>query len=130
MNGFGFNFGFSVNKFIPSAFFRDKTGQPLSTTITSNKIKLPTGGVLTITGGTFSIDGGEFGTTGTAEDGAIIVVQVVSSAEYETAIDGALSVDGVLYDTFTVTTMAEVITPDWTNRYNNTDHYTGSENYA
>jgi len=109
-----------------SLLFRDTTAQPSTVTI-SNRIKLPVGGALTITGGTFSINGGEYGTTGTAADGDIIRLQATSSAEYETATDIVLSVAGTVYDTWTITTVAEIVI---STRYENTDHYTGTENYV
>ena len=91
-----------------SSLFRNTSAQPSIVTF-SNKIQLPVGGELTITGGTFSVNGGEYGTTGTAVDGDIIRLRATSSAEYETATDIVLSVGGAVYDTWTITTVAEAV---------------------
>lgn len=100
----------SVNTY--PTLFRDRTSLLPTTSANypgyylSNKIQITTAGALTITGtALFSINGGEFGTTGTAATGDIIQLKADSSDEYETSVDYVLSVGGVIYDTWTLTTM-------------------------
>lgn len=83
---------------------------------TSNKIQIPEGysGAATCTAGaTFSINDGEYGTTGTIAAGDTVRVKAPASDEYETSVDYEFLIDAVVYDTWTITTMAE---SNWTDK--------------
>ncbi len=105
----------TVTDTTPTAFsFTDVTGATRSTEYTSNTITvagIDAAAAITVTGGTYSKNGGAF----TANAGTVVVtdqvrVKVTSSANFSTAVNGALTIGGVS-DTYTVTTLASDTTP-------------------
>lgn len=95
----------------PASFsFVDKTNIELSTltesaaiTVSGIDIAVP----LTVTGGEAEVNSsGVWVTSGTVESGNTVKVRRTSSAEYETAVNVVLNINGVS-DTFTITTRAE-----------------------
>jgi hypothetical protein len=100
----------------PGAFsFTDQSGAELNAVITSNAITVSginAATAISITGGTYSIGGGAFGSAArTVTRGQTVQVRQTSSASFSTTTNAVLTIGGV-NDTFSVTTLAEDVTPD------------------
>lgn len=95
----------------PNQFsFTDQTNVARNTTITSSPVTI-TGldepGAISIIGGEYSINGGGFtSTAGTVSSGDEVTVRHTSSANFATAVNTVLTINGVS-DTFTSTTLAD-----------------------
>ena len=92
----------------PDAYsFRDQTGVPASTVITSNAVQIRginSAAAISVTGGSYRIDGGAFVTAaGTVREGQLVQVQHTSSQLANQAVNTTLTV-GTVSDTFTSTT--------------------------
>lgn len=104
-----------------SLFFNSRLSVIQATTYQSNGVNLPVAGILTVSVGQFSINGSPYSTTGTAAIGDTIRLQVDSSADPGGVVEVTLYVDGVAYDTWSVTTAmgsGYALNPDGSNMLN------------
>ncbi len=100
----------------PNPFsFAPQNDVDLDTLIMSNGVIIDginSNPVVTITGGMYSIDGGPFtDAPGNITDGQMVTVQQTSSMDFSTTTDAVLDIGGIT-GTFSVTTLAEDLTPN------------------
>jgi hypothetical protein len=85
----------------------DLTGQPVSTSVTSNAIivsGIDTATAISIAGGLYSINGGVYtSAVGTVNNGDSVTVRLTASENHLTSVDAILTIGGVS-DAFVVTT--------------------------